>query len=375
MKRKGWLQLAIVMSIAVLIGFTFAVQNYITMNNRGYSITWRDSWAEQVPFWIVWALLSPIVFRITARFPLDRERWWKTILMHIPAGVVFSIVHLAIYFIILAFLRERDVMTIKSLANFLDFLPRLNFGLRLWSYLMLVALGYAMDFYNRYQEGAMRASRLEARLAQAQLEALKMQLHPHFLFNTLNTISALLRKDVEMADKMIARLGDFLRMTLRNSGQQEVAVSEELEFLKCYLEIERIRFQDRLTVEMDIDPQAAMAQVPNLILQPIVENAIRHGISATEASGRLTIRALCHNGLLTLQVRDNGPGLSGNGDEYREGLGLQNTRSRLEQLYGDRQSFRIFNAAEGGVTVEIDLPYHASALELTGGDDERIEET
>ncbi|HSP07289.1 MAG TPA: histidine kinase [Acidobacteriota bacterium] len=375
MKRKGWLQLAIVMSIAVLIGFTFAVQNYITMNNRGYSITWRDSWAEQVPFWIVWALLSPIVFRITARFPLDRERWWKTILMHIPAGVVFSIVHLAIYFIILAFLRERDVMTIKSLANFLDFLPRLNFGLRLWSYLMLVALGYAMDFYNRYQEGAMRASRLEARLAQAQLEALKMQLHPHFLFNTLNTISALLRKDVEMADKMIARLGDFLRMTLRNSGQQEVAVSEELEFLKCYLEIERIRFQDRLTVEMDIDPQAAMAQVPNLILQPIVETAIRHGISATEASGRLTIRALCHNGLLTLQVVDNGPGLSGNGDEYREGLGLQNTRSRLEQLYGDRQSFRIFNAAEGGVTVEIDLPYHASALELTGGDDERIEET
>lgn len=370
MKRKDWLQFAAVMAIALLIGVTFAVQNYIMMNNRGYSISWHDSWAEQVPFWIVWALLSPIVFRLTGRFPLDRERWWKTILMHIPAGFLFSILHFAIYFLLLFFLRERDVMDVKSLTKFFELLPRLNFGLRLWSYLMLVALGYAMDFYGRYQEGVIRATQLEARLAQAQLDALKMQLHPHFLFNTLNTISALLRKDVETADNMIARLGDFLRMTLRNSGQQEVRVSEELEFLKCYLEIERIRFQDRLTVEMDIDPQAANAQVPNLLLQPIVENAIRHGISASDGPGRLSIRALCDDGSLKLQVKDNGPGLSGNGSDYREGVGLQNTRSRLEQLYGAQQSFRMFNSPEGGVTVEIELPYHSSAFMLVGENDE-----
>src|SRR5262249_13687456 len=154
---------------------------------------------------------------------------------------------------------------------------------------------------------------LETRLAQAQLEALKMQLHPHFLFNTLNSISALLHKDVETADKIIARLGDFLRMTLRKFTPQEITVAQELGFLKCYLDIERIRFHDRLTVEMQIQPEAEGAQVPNLLLQPIVENAIRHGISATSSPGKLTIRAACSDGKLRIQVKDNGPGLKNNG--------------------------------------------------------------
>lgn len=357
MTRRDWLQLAVTVAIAFLVGITFSVQNYIMMNNRGYSISWHDSWAEEVPFWVVWALLSPIFFRLTARFPLDRAKWWKTVLLHIPGGILFSLVHFGIYFVVLMVLKERDVMAIKTLRQLGEMLPKLNFGLRLWSYLLLVALGYAMDFYNRYQENAMRASQLEARLAQAQLEALKMQLHPHFLFNTLNSISALLHRDVETADKMIARLGDFLRMTLRNSGQQEITVAEELEFLKCYLEIERIRFQDRLTVEMVIDPQAETAHVPNLLLQPIVENAIRHGISACNSPGKLSIHAECHNGALRIRVKDNGAGIKGNGSDYREGVGLQNTRSRLEQLYGTHQRLHMYNSREGGVTVEIEIPF------------------
>ena len=227
-------------------------------------------------------------------------------------------------------------------------------------------MGYASDFYNRYQENAMRASQLEAQLAQAQLDALKMQLHPHFLFNTLNSISALLHKDVETADKMIARLGDFLRMTLRNSGQQEITVAEELEFLKCYLEIERIRFHDRLTVEMDIQPAAETAQVPNLLLQPIVENAIRHGISASNKAGKLSISASCSQGILHIRVQDNGPGLRGNGAEYREGVGLQNTRSRLEQLYGKQQKLHLYNSSEGGLTVEIEMPYRTAPDSIAG---------
>lgn len=363
MKRRDWLQLAATLGIAFFIGITFAVQNYINMNNRGFPISWHDSWTEQVPFWIVWALFSPIVFRLTARFPLDRERWWTTFLLHIPAGILFSILHFAVYFVLLVFLKERDVMEVKSITQFWDILPKLNFGLRLWSYLLLVALGYAIDFYHRYQEGTVRATQLEMQLARAQLDALKMQLHPHFLFNTLNSISALLHKDVETADKMIARLGDFLRLTLRNSGRQEVTVSEELEFLKCYLEIERIRFQDRLTVEMSIEAQAADAQVPNLLLQPIVENAIRHGISASTAPGKLSIQAVCRNGSLQIRVKDNGPGLTGNGANYREGVGLQNTRARLEQLYGNQQRMKMYNSAEGGVTVELEMPYHASTGE------------
>lgn len=366
MKRKDWLQLAITVTIAILIGVTFSVQNYIMMNNRGYPISWHDSWTEQVPFWVVWALLSPIFFRLTARFPLDKEDWLRTVMMHIPAGILFSIVHFAIYFVILIALKEQDAMAVKSLSQLSELLPRLNFGLRLWSYFLLVALGYASDFYNRYQENEMRASQLETRLAHAQLDALKMQLHPHFLFNTLNSISALLHKDIETADKMIARLGDFLRMTLRNSGQQEITVAEELEFLKCYLEIERIRFHDRLTVEMDIQPAAEAAQVPNLLLQPIVENAIRHGISACNTAGKLSIRAACSDGMLRIQVQDNGPGLRNDGSEYREGVGLQNTRSRLEQLYGKQQRLHLYNSREGGLTVEIEVPFRTASGNMAG---------
>ena len=289
MQRKDWVQFAIILAIALLVGFTFSVQNYINMNNRGFPITWRDSFAEQIPFWSVFALLSPLVFRIILRFPLDRERWWKALLMHVPVGLAFSILHFAIYFCILMFIEERDARAVLSLSDLVKLVPKLNFGLRFWSYLLLVSLGYAIDFYNRYQEGALRASQLQMRLARAQLDALKMQLHPHFLFNTLNSISALVRKDPETADLMIVRLGDFLRMTLRNSGRQEVTVEEEIEFLKCYLEIEKIRFQDRLTVELDIEAAAAAARVPNLFLQPIVENAIRHGISASSDPGIIAI--------------------------------------------------------------------------------------
>jgi sensor histidine kinase YesM len=356
MRRKHWLQLAAAVGIAILLGVTFSVQNYIMMNSRGYTISWHDSWSEQVPFWVVWAMLSPIFFYMTSRFPLDRERWWRTILMHIPAGIVFTLVHFGIYFAVLVLLQERDAKSVKTLAQFSELLPRLNFGLRFWSYLLLISIGYAIDFYQRYQENAMRASQLETRLAQAELDALKMQLHPHFLFNTLNSISALLHKDVEAADRMIARLGDFLRMTLRNSGRQEISFAEELDFLKCYLEIERIRFHDRLTVEINIEPGAESRQVPNLLLQPIVENAIRHGIGDREAPGKISIHAACSNGALRIRVQDNGAGLKPDGVRYREGVGLQNTRSRLQQLYGARQRLEMYNSPGGGVTVEIEMP-------------------
>src|SRR5678815_4881176 len=163
-------------------------------------------------------------------------------------------------------------------------------------------------YYRGVRKGEAQTARLTAQLAQAQLQALKMQIHPHFLFNTLNSIAALLHKDVEAADKMIARLGDFLRLTLKSSDEQTLDFDQELEFLKCYLDIEHIRFQDRLTVEMDIEPQTLDVIVPNLILQPIVENAVRHGVSKRFSSGHITIRARERNNRLILQVEDNGPG-------------------------------------------------------------------
>jgi len=183
-----------------------------------------------------------------------------------------------------------------------------------------------------------------------------MQIHPHFLFNTLNSIAALLHKDVEAADRMIARLGDFLRLTLKRSDAQTVDFEQELEFLKCYLDIEHIRFQDRLTVEMDIDPQTLELMVSNLILQPIVENAVRHGASRQTGSGQLTIRAHQQSNRLIMQVEDNGPGLKMNPNGGLSGIGLSNTRARLEQFYGEDFSLQMANSTGRGATVTLNVP-------------------
>jgi two-component system, LytTR family, sensor kinase len=188
-----------------------------------------------------------------------------------------------------------------------------------------------------------------------------MQLHPHFLFNTLHSISALLKKDTDAARRMITRLGDFLRLTLENSGDQEVTLQQEMDFLRCYLEIERIRFQDRLVTRVAVEPQVLDAKVPNLILQPIVENAIRHGISPRSTPGLIEIEAKPRNGALRIQVRDNGPGLPEHRSSdtlFRKGLGLANTETRLERLYGTAHLFDLTNDPDGGLVVTLEIPFH-----------------
>ncbi|MEK6286194.1 MAG: histidine kinase [Acidobacteriota bacterium] len=235
------------------------------------------------------------------------------------------------------------------------------------SYGTIFLVSYAIDYYRRHQEEEVKISRLKAELAEAQLQvteaqlqALKMQLHPHFLFNTLNSISALLDEDVDAADQMLARLGDLLRMTLENSGAQEVTLQEELEFLRCYLEIEQVRFHDRLTVIMNIEPETLDARVPNLILQPIVENAIRHGIVSRIAPGQIEINAKRSGDTLQLEVKDNGRGLhrgEASSGRIKEGLGLTNTRARLEQLYRAAHRFELSDAPEGGLQVMLEFPF------------------
>jgi sensor histidine kinase YesM len=362
---RGW---GLILIVCFLIGITFAAQYYIYSMQKGYPMNWKDTLSEQIPFWMIWGLLAPLIFRFIQHVPIDRERWVRGVLLHIPAAIVFSILHLAIYLLILFVIQERELVeNSKSLNKFLALISRLNFGMRAWSYLMLVAFAYAADFYQRYQQGAVRTSQLETQLAQAQLQALKMQLHPHFLFNTLNSISALIRKNVDAADAMIARLGDFLRLTLRSSGTQEVTIQQEVEFLKCYLDIERIRFQDRLSVEINIDPDVAQAKVPNLILQPVVENAIRHGIATHNDPGKIEISAQSNNSWLEVCVSDNGPGLprKNNGDaDIKEGVGLKNTRSRLDQLYGSKYKFELSDASGGGLEVRLRIPLH---METSGG--------
>ncbi len=320
----------------------------------------------QMTWAYLFALATPLVLLAAAKLPLERNNWVRNALLHVPISIVLSVILTALGRVLI-WLRygypAGRPLTFESITRFVVG----NFSEGIGIYLLIALFSYAFRYYWQYREGQLRTLQLEAQLSQAQLEALKMQLHPHFLFNTLHSISALLRKDTEAARRMITRLGDFLRLTLENSGAQEVSLQQEMEFLRCYLEIERIRFQDRLVTRMDVSPQVLDAKVPNLILQPIVENAIRHGINPRSTPGIIEIQAKPHNGALRIQVRDNGPGLPAHRSSeilFRKGLGLRNTETRLERLYGAAHLFDLANDPEGGLVVTLEIPFkngsHAS---------------
>jgi sensor histidine kinase YesM len=357
-----------------LIGLTFTL-NYYLFSDHYVAIfrqppTLREMLVWELPYWFLWAALSPVVFQLTRRFPLERKRLARNTVVHICACVVLSLAHRAVYLLAGWLLHVAVYRQLASLSTVFNFLFFFNLQTGFMSYATVLLVAYAINYYRRHQQEELKISRLEAELAQAQLEvtqaqlqALKSQLQPHFLFNTLNSISTLLDEDTNAADEMLARLGDFLRLTLENSGAQEVTLQEELEFLRCYLEIERVRFQDRLEVRLRIAPDTLDARVPNLILQPLVENAIRHGIVARRGSGLIEIGARRDGETLRLRVKDNGPGLQAFGDAPQtapHGLGFALTRARLERMYGARQRFQLADAREGGLEVTIELPFAAA---------------
>ncbi|HSS20403.1 MAG TPA: histidine kinase [Pyrinomonadaceae bacterium] len=227
------------------------------------------------------------------------------------------------------------------------------------TYWAILGIGYFFDYYQRYRERELTAARLETQLARAHLQVLMMQLHPHFLFNTLHTISSTMHRDIEVADNMITHLSDLLRITLENVGIPEVSLKQELEFVERYLEIEKSRFRERLEVDMRIDPATLDARVPNMLLQPLVENAIRHGIALYSTTGKIKIMASKESDMLKIEVQDNGRGLSEEPDWLTEkGVGLSNTRLRLQQLYSERHRFTVFNAPERGLVVRIVIPFN-----------------
>jgi LytS/YehU family sensor histidine kinase len=228
--------------------------------------------------------------------------------------------------------------------------------------LLIVIAVHALLYYQSFRASELAQSSLKTQLAQAQLRALKMQLHPHFLFNTLHSISSLVLEDPLKANSMIARLGDFLRLTLENSNQHLVSLKEEAEFLRCYLEIEQVRFGDRLTVALELEPETLSVQVPHLILQPVVENAIQHAIAPRATRGHINIEAKRVNSSLQLEIRDNGPGIALNSDSAAtEGVGLSNVRARLHQIYGSNFRFELMNAKDGGLIVLIEIPFQREA--------------
>lgn len=332
----------------IIVGLVFTSQLHFFAARSGGKMTWLDSLVWEIPRWLLWAFFAPFVKRLARKYPVHKENAVKRITLHTFFGVGFSLVHLVLFVLIFHAIRIW-MGDHGKLSDMLPFAFALDFHVGVAVYWLLVLLRQSRD-------SEQRIARLHAELSQAQLQALKMQLHPHFLFNTLNSISSYLRKDVEIADEMIGRLGDFLRITLQNSGAQEIQLQQEINFLKQYLEIEQLRFQDRLHADFDIDPGTLNALVPNLILQPIVENAVRHGVSAKAGPGMIQVIAKRNNSKLQIMISDNGPGLP---EQINHGIGISSTRNRLEQMYGTQGIFHISNQ-DGRTIAILEMPFHES---------------
>jgi hypothetical protein len=346
-----------VLALATIIGVVSSSQIYVGfLNEEGLRHNWWDAVGLQLPFWYGWALLSPVIGWTTRHLAPDRYPWFSRLAIHVALGIGFSVFHstAVMAFQHLVGFHTGTPMTLGMFAGFALFQLTTN----LLAYGSVVGIIYATDFYRRYRERELVASQLRTQLAQAQLQALRMQLNPHFLFNAMNTIAMQVRRSAnDDAVRMLAGLSDLLRYMLEDTRPTEVPLAEELVFIERYLAIEQVRFQDRLRIEMDIAPATTQALVPTLILQPLVENAIRHGISRRAQAGRLTIRSRRTDDELILEVEDDGPGLSSDSTPSPgTGLGLRNTRARLAQLYGERCAVDLEDRPGGGARVTLRFP-------------------
>jgi two-component system, LytTR family, sensor kinase len=348
----------LIFGVATVLTFFSASQAYYFVATFGQKAApFAVLFVLNLGYWYSWAALAPGIIWLSRRFPLDKQSWHVSLPAHVVGVFVATTLHigmavstrLATHW---AIGQSTDSWRLEAQRMFF-----LNFDWEMMTYWAIVGLSHALSYHREAQTRALRASQLETRLVEAQLQSLQRQLQPHFLFNTLNTISALMHRDVEAADAMIARLSDLLRISLQMVGVQEVTLKEELDFLSKYLEIEQTRFRDRLTVVFEVAPDTLDALVPNLILQPLVENAIKHGIGPRPAPGTVMIRARRLGTTLELAVQDNGVGLSAARlSDFNRGIGLSNTRSRLDHLYGSTHRFEFRQPAEGGLLVLIAIP-------------------
>lgn len=328
-----------------------ATQAYFSGAIRGDAVAWSRSLAIWLAWAYVWALLTPVILWLAARFPLERPRLATALGVHAASSAALVAIDLALYAAVAPW-----VGALSAGPTWVATYSRLlgtTFFLGLPVYWILVGAMQAVRLARAARERERRASRLEAQLAEARLAALRAQLQPHFLFNALNSVSVLMHEDVEAADRVLVQLSGLLRRALESSAAPEVPLYEEMAFLEAYLAIEQVRFEDRLRYRVEIAPEVLDARVPSLILQPLVENAVRHGLGTSPAPCRIEIAAERRNGSLHLSVRDDGPGIS---PGAAEGVGLSNTRSRLQLLYGDAHSFYLATAPGGGLLVTLAIP-------------------
>jgi len=307
--------------------------------------------------WYPWALLAPFIFRLGRRFRLERGGWILAAFVHLICGTLVALLDLAV----VTSINQYFGPTVSYVGTFAEVYPRIvlrYFHFAFIIYWVIVAAAHAIDYYRSSRDRELETLRLQAELTQAQLAALRMQLQPHFLFNTLHTIASLVRDGrSEAATSTIARLGELFRQTLGNSQRNEVSLREELGFVAAYLEIEQTRFSDRLAVRFEVDSETLDARIPTMALQPLVENAIRHGIAADPSAGRVEVRARRQNGSLRVEIANDGPPMSPASTGRPEGVGLANTRARLARLYGRSSRLELGPDSRGGTLAVLEVPW------------------
>jgi two-component system LytT family sensor kinase len=349
--RSPLITALVIFAVWTTLGLLSCAQGMLYLGQVGQHLTW-GLFAARMLDWYTCAVFTPLFFWTSAHFPVDRRRWRTSVpvqLLASSAAVVIKYAFLVQYWRLV--LGQKGATLTRALES--------NFIIESMIFWAVIAIIHGILFYRRWQEREQLAAELRARLSEAQLEVLKGQIRPHFLFNTLNSVSTLVHSDPASADRMVVQLADLLRASLETSGKREIPLADELALLERYLGIMQVRHQDRLSVSIQATPRARSALVPHFILQPLVENAIEHGIARRAGAGCIVIEAADVGDTLQLRVGDDGKGIErgeNSGLVLDEGIGLGNTRLRLRQLYGERQSFAIHRGENGGAVVHITMP-------------------
>jgi len=331
---------------------------YLADLARGHSGTFTVRLIEEFTGSFSWGLVFLLVLKFTRRFRINKGNRLRRLPAYLLAAVFFSLTHTT-----MMALSRKAIFHLAGMGEYDYGIMPIRYLMEMANYLLTfsvaVTLIHLYDHYQESRERELRTAQIEAQLAQAELQSLQAQIHPHFLFNALNTISSVVYEDARAADTMIVRLSDFLRHSVNASRRQEVTLQEELNFLNLYLDIMRPRFEDRLRVEFEVEPGINDALTPRLILQPLVENSIKYAADPDSGQINVVVKAARENGSLRIEVRDDGPGVIANArDAAGNGVGLANTARRLERLYGRDHEFAIRNGDKGGAMISVKLPYH-----------------
>jgi len=357
-----WRRLALIFGVWTVVALMATQTSAFAVTRTGRSFDWTPVFTSQLTSCFLWAAFTPFLLALGRRFRIERGVWPVSVSLHLAVGVVLTVLDVYSWKLEAPYIRPGGMISTTPVIVEVARQLVLDLG---W-YFIIVALAHAEHYAAVSRVETVRRAQLQSQLDAARLDALQSQLRPHFLFNTLTTIAEQVYGDPAGADTMITRLSRLLRSSFVDPEVQEVTLRQELELLQCYLDIARVRFRERLTIDFDIHPNALDAFVPRFLLQPLAENALQHGIEPAEAGGRLELLVRAHQEIMTLELHDDGVGLAAGA--VRHGTGLRNTRERLAHLYGDAAHLEIMSRPAGGTTVRVTLPFRREPDPLVAAD-------